>query len=140
LEVDREQYRIAVASAALAYERVISTTLQLNLGIQNITARDVWESQGAYTASLRRLAAAHIGYIERRIQFFLDLELLEVDDQGFWTSLYDENLQPEPNYQLPDYGRPIYGELPPGTWPSHRIRRMLAVPPGETVIYEPDAP
>jgi len=40
LALDRSQYSIAVASAALANERVISTKLRLQLGVQNVAARD----------------------------------------------------------------------------------------------------
>src|SRR5690606_38976462 len=56
LTLNQEQYRIAVASAALAYERVISTRLQLQLGVQNVAARDFLEAQQAYTASLSSVA------------------------------------------------------------------------------------
>ncbi len=38
LALDRNQYVIAVASAALAYERVISTKMRLQLGVQNVAA------------------------------------------------------------------------------------------------------
>lgn len=137
LRVDREQYRIAVASAALAYERIVSTRRQLRLGVQNITARDVLESQRAYTGSLNALARAHISYILSRIKLFQDLELLEVDETGFWPMLYDEQFQPEPNHQLHNYGRPIYGELPRRGWHSHKMKRMLNVPAGNTMIFDP---
>jgi len=138
LSLDREQYEIAVASAALAYERRISTTLQLRLGLENIRVQDVLDAQDAYTGSLSQLARWHVQYILDRIGLFLDLELLEVDGQGFWTQLYDEELQPAPNLQLPDYALPVYGQLPRGTLPSHQIKRMLQVPPGQTMIFRPD--
>lgn len=138
LALDQEQYRIDVASAALAYERRISTRLQLRLGVQNIRVEDVLDAQRAYTGSLNQVAGSHIQYILDRIGLFLDLELLEVDDTGFWQSLYDDNLQPTPNFQLPEYLSPAYGRLPRRTWPSHLIKRMLHVPPGETVIYRPE--
>jgi len=137
LLVDREQYRIAVASAALAYERIVSTRKQLRLGVQNITARDVLESQRAYTRSLNEMAQAHISYILSRIKLFQDLELLEVDETGFWPMLYNGQFQPEPNYQLHGYGRPVYGELPRRAWHSHKMKRMLHVPAGNTMIFEP---
>jgi len=138
LSLDREQYDIAVASAALAYERRISTQLQLRLGLENIRVQDVLDAQGAYTESLSSLAGSHVQYVLDRIGLFLDLELLEVDEQGFWTQLYDEDAQPAPNRQLPDYGLPVYGPLPRGTLPSCMIQRMLQVPPGETLIHRPD--
>jgi hypothetical protein len=125
LQLNREQYRIAVASAALAFERVVSTRLQLQLGVQNVAARDFLEAQQAYTASLSNVASVQIRYILNRIQLFLDLEQLEVDDQLFWNELYDETFQPTPRYELPVYARPAYGELPPRVWYSRSIRRML---------------
>jgi len=138
LEVDREQYHIAAASAALAYDRLVSTQMEFRLG--KIPARDVLESQEAYTESLAALAGAHIDYILNRVQLFHDLELLEVDDSGFWPVLYDEHFQPEPNYELPFFARPVYGELPRRTWHSRKIRSMLCVPAGDVMIFEPDGP
>ncbi|MCL4203288.1 MAG: TolC family protein [Pirellulaceae bacterium] len=139
LQVAREQYRIAVSSAALAFERVVSTRKQLEENYGNISARDVFEAQQDYTRSLTAVAAAHISYLVDRIQLFMDLELLEVDERGFWSELYVEDFQPQPNFHLPNYGAPVYGELPPGPWFSHKMKRMLHVPPGETVIFRPDA-
>jgi outer membrane protein TolC len=137
LQVDREQYQIAVSSAALAFERVVSTRTQLEQNYGGITARDVFEAQQDYTRSLTALAGAHIGYLIDRIQLFMDLELLTVDDQGFWPELYQMEFQPQPNLHLLDYGSPVYGDLPPGPWFSHKMKRMLHVPPGETVIFQP---
>ncbi len=127
-----------MASAALAYERRISTTLQLRLGLEDIRVQDVLDAQGAYTESLSDLAGSHVRYVLDRIGLFVDLELLEVNEQGFWTQLYDEALQPTPNLQLPNYALPVYGQLPRGTLPSHQIKRMLQVPPGQTMIHRPD--
>ncbi|MCU0871673.1 MAG: TolC family protein [Pirellulaceae bacterium] len=138
LALDQEQYRIAVASTALAYERRISTRLQLRLGVENIRVEDVLDAQRAYTQSLNKLAGSHIDYVLDRIGLFLDLELLEVDESGVWPQLYDETYQPTPNCQLPDYALPVYGQLPHGTWPSHKIKRMLHVPPGQSIIYRSD--
>jgi hypothetical protein len=138
LALDQEQYRIDVASAALAYERRISTRLQLRLGVENIRVQDVLDAQQAYTRSLSQLASSHIKYILDRIGLFLDLELLVVDEAGFWQDLYDDRYQPTPNLQLPDYAQPVYGQFPHGTWPSHQIKRMLHVPPGQTIIYRSD--
>jgi hypothetical protein len=135
LQLDREQYQIAVASAALAYERVISTRLQLQLGVANVLARDFLEAQTAYSASLSAVARQHIGYITDRIQLFRDLELLEVDDGGFWRKLYDEQYQPAPAFQLPGYARPAYGCLPPGVCYSQEVRRMQRVPTGRSRIF-----
>jgi hypothetical protein len=110
--------------------------MQLLLGYERISVRDVLESQEAYTRSLLALARTHINYILDRIQLFHDLELLTVDDSGFWPMLYDERFQPEPNCQLPYHARPVYGDLPRRTWHSHKIKRMLSVPAGEAMIFD----
>jgi len=123
-----------VASAALAYERVVSTRLQLQLGVQDVTARDFIESQQAYTASLSSVAGEHIGYLRDRIQLFLDLELLEVNANGFWPELYNERYEPKADYRWPPWACPPYGELPPNVWYSHKVKRMLHVPVGHPTI------
>lgn len=142
LQLGREQYRIAVASAALAYERVISTRLQLQLGMEGVTARDFLEAQQAYTRSLNDVAREHIFFIRGRIQLFMDLELLQVDEKGFWPELYNEAHQPAASFQLPGYARPAYGELPDRVCHSRRIKRMLEVPTGYAEVYgrPPDGP
>ena len=80
------------------------------------------------------MASRHIDYIVDRLQLFLDLELLAVDDDGFWQQLYDEDAQPIPSYQFPRYALPAYGTLHPCLKYSPEIRRMLCVPPGTAVI------
>jgi hypothetical protein len=71
------------------------------------------------------------------MQLFLDLELLEVDDSGFWTELYDEHYQPEGYYQLPPEAMPAYGTLPHGLMFSKMMRRMLDVPVGVATVHGP---
>lgn len=134
LDLDREQYLIAVASAALAFERVLSTRLQLQLGQQGVTARDFVEAQQAYTASLSTVAGQHIGYLRDRISLFLDLELLTVDASGFWPQLYEEGIRPETRFEMPPW--PPYGTLPRGVLYSREVRNMLKVPPGQPVVFE----
>jgi hypothetical protein len=136
LALDREQYVNDIASAALAFERVVSTELELRLGIGSVAARDFLESQTAYISSLSSVASRHLDYIVDRLQLFLDLELLAVDDNGFWQQLYDEDIQPMPYYQFPRYALPAYGTLTPGLKYSPEIRRMLCVPTGTAVIHE----
>jgi len=142
LLLDREQYQIAVASAALAYDRVVSTRLQLRLGLKDVAARDFLEAQQAYTASLSAVADEHIRHVLDRIQLFLDLESLEVDDCGFWPELYNEKHQPAADFQWPCHACPPYGELPGGLFHSRQVKRMLHVPPGCPEIHEtqPHAP
>lgn len=135
LSLDKEQYAIEVASAALANERVISVRFELRLALGRVAARDFLEAQNAYATSLSNVAIRHIAYIIDRTQLFFDMELLTVGDDGFWHELYDEKYQPEPYYQLPPYATPVYGELVPGLWYSHYLRRMEEVPPGEAGIH-----
>ena len=135
LLLDREQYQIAVASAALAYDRVVSTRLELRLAVRDVQARDFLEAQQAYTASLIEVARQHIRYIRDRIQLFLNLELLDVDDDGFWPELYNEQHQPTVDCQWPRYARPPYGELPRRVRHSPEVKRMLSVPMGCSQIY-----
>ena len=133
LSLAREQYVNDVASAALAFERVVSTELELRIG--SATSRDFLEAQQAYTNSLTGVAGVHIGYITGRLQLFLDLESLTVGDDGFWNELYDDQHQPQPSYQLPDYALPAYGHLHPHLKYSHRMKRMLHVPTGTSMIH-----
>jgi hypothetical protein len=133
LALAREQYVIAVASAALANERVVSTELELQKGL-GASTRDYLEAQDAYTQALSSVAGERIGYLVDRAQLFLDLELLTVNDDGFWHELYDDEYQPEPHYQLPPFALPAYGELPACVWHSHAIKRMYAVPTGISTI------
>lgn len=134
LTLDREQYLIAVASAALAYERVVSTSLEFRLGTGGVTARDFLEAQTAYTDALSNVASRHIDYITDRAQLFLDLELLYVDEDGFWDDIRNEQLQPEPVYSLPPWSYPVYGKLPCVCY-SDEITQGMCVP-----VVGPDFP
>ncbi len=133
LALDREQYVIAVAQAALAFERVVSTSLEFRLGTGGVSARDFLEAQTAYTDALSDVASQHIQYIVDRTQLFLDLELLVVNEQGFWNELYDESFQPEAYFQIPTWGAPVYGDLP-SVWYSDDILQMLDVKAGPATI------
>ncbi|RPI89375.1 MAG: hypothetical protein EHM42_03105, partial [Planctomycetaceae bacterium] len=84
LALARNQYQISIASAALAIERVNSTQLELALGFPGVQARDFLEAQDAFRLAVGAVADNHLGYIANRVQFFYDLELLQVDDAGFW--------------------------------------------------------
>ncbi|MCA9120344.1 MAG: TolC family protein [Planctomycetaceae bacterium] len=135
LALDQEQYKVDVASAGLAYERVVSTQIERNLGIGGVTARDYLQSQDAYVSALGSVASRHINYIVDRMQLFLDTEVLNVDERGLWDGLYDESVQLTPYYQLPPYAFPYYGELPRGLHYSRLMRRMEQVPPGTSMFH-----
>ncbi len=136
LSLNREQYVNDIASAALAYERVVSTELELRLGVGSVAARDFLESQNAYVSALSNVADRHILYISDRLRLFLDLELLDVGENGFWDQLYDDEYQPMPFYQFPRYAVPAYGRLHPCLKYSPEIRQMLCVPTGTAGIHD----
>lgn len=133
LNLDRQQYVNDIAGAALASERVTSTELEVRGGFA--TSRDFLESQTAYVQAVSNVASRHINYIVGRLQLFLDLESLEVGDNGFWDELYDEDYQPMPNYYLSGY-EPAYGRLHPKLKYSPRIQRMRCVPDGQAMVHQ----
>ncbi len=136
LSLDRNQYAIAVASAALAFERVISTRLRLQLSVQNVAARDFLESQQAYTNALNSIARLHINYITDRLELFFDLEAFDVDELGYWNGVSDDDA-PQVNVDFPNTNPRPYDCLPPRVWYSPTIRHMEHIPPGESVIAQP---
>lgn len=136
LALDREQYLIAVASAALAYERVVSTSLAFRLGSGGVSARDFLEAQTAYINALSSVASRHINYILDRTQLFLDLELLTVDETGFWRDLRNEEVTPQPAYDLPDWAFPVYGKVPCVMY-SREMRYLMEQQPICSGIYLP---
>lgn len=134
LALGREQYLIAVASAALAFERVVSTSLEFRLGTGGVSARDFLEAQTAYTDALSAVASRHIDYILDRSQLFLDMELLEVNESGFWDELYLEDFEPTLYLELPAWASPVYGTLPDVDY-SESIRGPMMVQPGQPMIF-----
>jgi len=138
LELDRNQYAISIASAALAYERVVSTRLQLiTPGGSNVTARDFLESQQAYTRSLSAVAQRHIGYVVDRIEFFLNLEQLQVDQVNFWPNLREEAYPFIPNTDFMGTNPRPYGALSCGPWYSDCIRRLERSGGGQAYSLRP---
>ena len=138
LSLDRNQYTIAVASAALAYERVISTRLRLQFAVQNVAARDFLEAQQAYTNALSAIARQHVNYITDRTELFFDLEAFDVDQWGHWSGVSEDN-GPQVNTDFPQTNPRPYDCLPPRVWYSPTIRQMEQIPPGEAVIIQQDA-
>ncbi len=138
LALDRNQYSIAVASAALAYERVISTRLRLQFGVANVAARDFLEAQQAYTNALSSIARQHVNYITDRTELFFDLEAFDVDQWGHWSGVTEDN-GPQVNIDFPNTNPRPYDSLPPRVWYSPTIRQMEQIPPGQAVIQQPAA-
>ncbi len=138
LDLDRNQYEIAIASAALAYERVVSTRLQLiTSGSGNITARDFLEAQQDYSTSLNAVAGFHINYIRNRIDFFMSLEQLQIDRLNYWPELRNDKYPFIPNLDFRGTSPHAYGELSRGPWYSKCLRRMETVPSGEAMSHRP---
>ncbi len=135
LALDRNQYSIAVASAALAYERVISTRLRLQFGVANVAARDFLEAQQAYTNALSAIARQHVNYITDRTELFFDLEAFNVDQWGHWAGV-GEDSAPQVNVDFPNSNPRPYDSLPPRVWYSPTIRQMEQIPPGEASINQ----
>ncbi|XZE33605.1 TolC family protein [Pirellulaceae bacterium SH501] len=133
LALDRNQYTIAVASAALAYERVISTRMRLQLAVQNVAARDFLEAQQAYTNALSTIARQHVNYILDRTELFFDLEAFDVDANGYWGGVR-EDFGPGVNMDFPGTNPRPYDTLPPNVRYSPTIRQMEAIGPGEAEI------
>jgi hypothetical protein len=123
IQLSREQHGLGIASAALAYERVISTELQLRLGVPGIAARDYLEAQTAYVNSLSVVATRHISYILGRITLFVDLEQLYVDPVGRWPALHTPSWSP--NLDIEKGPWPGYGDLPRGVHYSRELMRRL---------------
>jgi len=136
LQLDRNQYTIAVASAALAFERVISTRLRLQLAVQNVAARDFLESQQAYTNALSSIARQHVNYIIDRTELFFDLEGFNVEPLGHWGGV-TQDYGPQVNTDFPATNPHPYDRLPSRVWYSPTIRQMESIPPGESTIAQP---
>ncbi len=128
LTLAKTQYQIGVASAALANERVNSTRLALALGIPGVAARDFLEAQDAFRLAVGGVADNHIGYLVNRMQLFLDLEVMQLDDTGFWLGLKDEGLQPSTQDYLSPEAGPPYGPLVPWLHYSREIRGIHGLP------------
>lgn len=136
LALDRNQYTIAVASAALAYERVISTSLRLKLSVQNVAARDFLEAQQAYTNALSAIARQHVNYITDRTELFFDLEAMDVDSNNYWAGVKEDS-GPQINVDFPGTNPRPYDCLPPRVWYSSTIREMENIAPGEAIVLPP---
>ncbi len=133
LALDRNQYTIAVAGAALAYERVISTQLRLQFSVVNVAARDFLESQQAYTNALSAIARQHVNYITDRIELFFDLEGMDIDDNGYWQGV-TQDYGPQVNVDFPSTNPRPYDSLPPRVWYSKSVRQMEQIAPGEAMV------
>ena len=78
-----------------------------------------------------------INHIVARTQLFLDLELMDVGQSGFWSEINDESYQPTPSYWLSRRALRTYGELPRGLLYSHGLRCALQFPLDPSASYAP---
>jgi hypothetical protein len=140
LQQTRVQYPISVTQAALAAEQAISVQLQLNLGIQDVRETDLLDALQASRQALSAVANARIGYLVERARFILDLELMQLDESGYWRSINDPFYQPVANPFYPTNAGPTYGRLSTWVKPSKLMYHLYHHPlPGRqmTLIPEP---
>lgn len=129
LEQARVQYPIAVTQAVIAEELVLSTRLQLLLGMPAVRAPDLLFAYNDSREALQDIVGRRIGYIIERARFALELEAMLLDDAGFWPEVNDPQYQPQPNFVFPWNAGSAYGDFPSFLKVSPEYRRMLDYPP-----------
>jgi hypothetical protein len=129
LEQARVQYPIAVTQAVVAEEQVLSTRLQLILGLPGVRALDLLLAYDDSREALGTMVDRRIGYILDRARFALELEAMILDDTGFWPEINDPRYQPEPDFVYPWNAGSAYGDFPSFLKVSPEYRRMLDHPP-----------
>jgi len=140
LEQRRVQYPISVAQAALAEEQVLSTRLQLILGLPGVRAPDLLDAYNASRVALGAMVDLRIGYIVERAQFALEMEAMMLDDTGFWPDMDNPQYQPRPDFVYPWNAGSAYGDFPAFLRVSRELRGMLNyAPPGASPGPQPDA-
>ena len=107
---------------------MISTQLQLSLGTVGVRETDLLDALQASRQALTNVANSRIGYLVDRCQFVLDLELLQLDDDGYWPPINDLNHQFEADLIYPVGAGPTYGYLPPWLKLSEETRDQLRYP------------
>jgi hypothetical protein len=134
LELTRVQYPISVTRAALAAEQVISIRLQLALGTPDVRGRDLIDALQASREALTSVADSRIGYLVDRARFVLDLELMQLNEDGFWPQINDPSYQPNPDFLYPPTAGPTYGVLSPCVKPSKLMYHIYGHPvPGQVI-------
>lgn len=132
----RVQYPINVTQAALAAEQVISVQLQLALGIEGVRGTDLLLALDSSRNALSEVANRRIGYLLDRTRFVLDLELMQLDPEGFWPDINDPNYQPEARTLYPPNAGPTYGTITPWVKPSRVLYQIYQHPlPGQQTVF-----
>ncbi|MCP4195196.1 MAG: hypothetical protein GY768_31735 [Planctomycetaceae bacterium] len=135
LERLRVQYPISVTRAALAAEQVISVQLQLSLGIEGVRGTDLLLALQTSRESLQSVANDRLKYLVDRAQFVLNLELMQLDSNGFWPEINNPNYQPQPRTVYPRNAGPTYGQITPWVKPSKLIYQIYRHPlPGDETV------
>ncbi len=130
----RVQYPIQVTSAALAAEQVTSIRLQLALGTPNVRGTDLLGALQGSREALTQVANLRIGDLVNRARFVLDMELMQLREDGFWPQINDPDYQPEPNIVYPFSAGPTYGEIPRTVKPTRLMYHLYRHPrPGERI-------
>lgn len=78
-----ERYQIQLVSLKLAEKRVESTSLLLDAG--RAQTRDYLDAQNALLEAQNSLMAALIDHSVEKLNFFRDIEVLQVKPDGMWT-------------------------------------------------------
>ncbi len=89
-----------------------SISLQLNLGVAGVRGTDLLLALQELRQGLIAVANQRIGYLVERARFVRDLELMYVDDTGFWNDINRPEVQPESNLVYPENAGPAYGTIP----------------------------
>ena len=105
----------------------------MQLGVQNVAARDFLESQQAYTNALTSIARQHVNYITDRIELFFDLEEIDVDACGFWPGV-TQDYGPQVNTDFQRQNPRPYDTLPPNVRYSPAVRQMERIGPGAAEV------
>ncbi|MCA9166101.1 MAG: hypothetical protein KDB23_00465, partial [Planctomycetales bacterium] len=134
LELTRVQYPISVTQAALAAEQVISIRLQLALGTPNVRGTDLLDALQGSRQALTSVANSRIGYLVDRARFVLDLELMQLDESGFWPQINNPDYQPTADFIYPINAGPTYGTISPCVKPTRLLQHIYCHPlPGEAI-------
>jgi outer membrane protein TolC len=80
----RESFRIQNKAVRLAEQRVKSTQLFLQLGLQGTQIRDVLEAQEALVSAQNARTAALVNYRLAELQLQRDMGVLSIGNDGLW--------------------------------------------------------
>jgi len=87
LEQAAQSYNIQKNSLSLAESRVESTTLLQQAG--RASTRDILESREALLVAQNAVSRALVDHFNARLDLFLAMEGLRIDDNGLWIEEYD---------------------------------------------------